>query len=497
MSTWPKATPSPTATPSPRATPSPGLGAVARRGVVWQALAFGAAKLTLLLSTVVLARTLGPDEYGFVALAAVLVLSVTVVSDLGASQALVYLPRSPRRLGAAVVLGLTGSTLLALVWVGIAPTVAAEFGHAGEGAMVATLAPVIVLTSFGMAPDAILRKDLRFARRLPAEVARGVTRAGVAIGLVLNGVGPWSLVWGEVAGATAYAVTSWVMAAPELAPGRTWFDHSEHRALLSFGLPAALNGALATAALNVDYVIIGAALGTTAVGIYLVGFRIPEMLVLSVFQVFSQVAFPVYARLQDDVPRLARGYLLSLRVQALYGFTVGATIAALSPTLVPVLFGDQYADAVPVMQAIAAYVVFRSLAAGAVDLYKAVGKPQYGVLLGVARLVVLVPVLAFAAGGGVTAVAVAQAVTALVFTVVVQGVACHLLAVSWADLARALSVPGVVAAAAALVAVVAVSAFGAFSEPVVIALAGALAALVAVAVLALLDGALLRRLVSR
>lgn len=479
-----------------KAAPSPDLGLVARQGVVWQALAFGAAKLSLLVSTVVLARVLGPDDYGFVALAAVLVLSVTVVADLGASQALVYLPRSPRRLGAAVVIGLAGSSLLALVWVVVSPLVATKLGHADWGAMVATLAAVIVLTSLGMAPDAILRKDLRFSRRLPAELARGLTRGGVAIGLVLAGVGPWSLVWGEVSGAAAFALMSWVMAAPELGPARGWFDRSEQRALLSFGLPAALNGALATAVLNVDYVIIGAALGTTAVAIYLVGFRIPEMLVLSVFQVFSQVTFPIYSRVQSDLPRLSRGYLLSLRVQSLYGLTVGATIAVLSPVLVPALFGEQYAGAVPVMQAISAYVVFRSLTAGAVDLFKAVGRPQYGVLLGVARLVVLVPVLMLATRGGVTAVAFAQAVAALVFAIVMQRVACHLLGVPWADLARALSVPVVAAAAAALTAAVAARAFGALSEVAVLALAGCLAALVALGVLALLDKALLKRLMS-
>lgn len=480
-----------------QATSSPRLGVVARRGILWQGVAFGTAKLSLLVSTVVLARVLGPDDYGFVALATVLALSLTVIADLGASQALVYLPQAPRRLGAAIVLGLAGSSVLALLWVGASPWVASELGHEDSAAMVATLGAVIVLTAFGQAPDAILRKQLRFSRRLPAELARGLTRAGVAIGLVLSGAGPWSLVWGEVLGAAAFALTSWAMAAPNLGPSRAWFDRSEHRAILSFGLPAALNGALATAVLNVDYVILGATLGTTAVGIYLVGFRIPEMLVLSVFQVFSQVAYPVYVRLHDDTARLARAYLLSLRVQSLYGLSVGAIVAVLSPLLVPVLFGEQYTETVPVMQAIAVYVVLRSLSAGAVDLFKAVGKPKYGVLLGVARLAVLIPLLTFATRGGVTAVAVAQAVAALFFTVVVQRVACRLLGLSWTHLVRAVTMPVVAAAAAAITAGSASWVLRDMPDVAVLLMASALAVLVSLGVLALLDMALLRRLTSR
>ncbi len=222
--------------------------------------------------------------------------------------------------------------------------------------------------------------------------------------------------------------------------------------MLGFGLPVALNGALATAVVNVDYVIVGWLLGTTAVGIYLVGFRIPELLVNSVFQVFSQVTYPVYTRLNGDRERLGRAYLLALRVQSLWGLSVGTTVAVLSPVLVPVLFGEQYADSVTVMQAIAAYVVLGSLSTGVTDLFKAVGKPHYGAMLQAARLVVLVPTLVVATRWGLTAVAVAVALVALVFVVVVQRLACRLLDLRWSALLGTLRVPVLAAVAAGLVA---------------------------------------------
>jgi O-antigen/teichoic acid export membrane protein len=115
-----------------------------------------------------------------------------------------------------------------------------------------------------------------------------------------------------------------------------------------------------------------------------------------------------------------------LRAQVVYGAAAGAAIAVATPVVVPVVFGESYADSVPVMQAIAAYVVFRSLAAGGVDVFKAAGRPQLGVRLALARLVVLVPVLLLAAQLGLTAVALGQAAVALGFAVVTQAILCRL-----------------------------------------------------------------------
>ena len=51
-------------------------------------------------TTIVAARVLGPDDFGFVSLAVVLVLAVCVVADAGASQALVYLDAARERFAA-------------------------------------------------------------------------------------------------------------------------------------------------------------------------------------------------------------------------------------------------------------------------------------------------------------------------------------------------------------------------------------------------------------
>jgi PST family polysaccharide transporter len=466
---------------------TPSLGTTARRGFLWQAVAFLTARLTLLASTVVLARMLGPEDYGTISLALVVVLALNVVADLGVSQAIVYLPASTRRTDAALGTALVGSATMALAWVAVAPSVARWLGRPEAATMMQVLALVLVLTSVGQVPDAVLRKQLQFSKRLPGELLRGLGRGVIAIVLALLGFGAWSLVWAEVVGAAAYAVVSWLMLARRPAPLRAWPARDEVRPLLRFGLPTALNGGLNTAVLNVDYLVVAGTLGTTSLGLYFVGFRIPELLVLSVFQIFSQVTYPIYTRVNDDPERLRGALLLSLRVQATYGMAAGAGIVATAPLLVPVVFGEGYAGTVPVMQAIACAAVFKSLSAGAIDVFKAVGRPELGAWLGVARLVVLVPTLLVATQWGIVGVAVAQAVHALVFAVATQRIACAVTHLSSGAVLRTLA-PAVVIAAA--------TAAGAYASGL---LAGgqSWASLTVVAAAGVLTGAMALRLADR
>jgi len=216
-------------------------------------------------------------------------------------------------------------------------------------------------------------------------------------------------------------------------------------------VPASLNGLLSTAAQNVDYLVVAWLLGSVALGSYFVGFRIPELVVVSVFQVFSQIAYPLFTRVKDEPERLRRAVLQGLRVQALYGLTTSVAIAVTAPLLVPVLFGAEFGPAVPVMRAIAIYALFRSLTAGAADLFKAVGRPELAMWLGVWRLVVLLPALVLGSRWGLEGVGWAQAGVALVFTVITQREICRLTGVTWRQVGTTIRSALVVAGVAGLV----------------------------------------------
>jgi PST family polysaccharide transporter len=105
----------------------------------------------------------------------------------------------------------------------------------------------------------------------------------------------------------------------------------------------------------------------------------------------------------------------------------GVALAVSAPMLVHVLFGPQWEASIAPLQALGAYATFRALGFGAVDVYKAVGRPGLAVKVSLARLLVLVPTLIMATRFGIEGVAWAQAGLAFLFALFMQATACRII----------------------------------------------------------------------
>ena len=437
---------------APGAGPSEQLTRATVNAVAWHGLSFLLGKVLVLAATIVLARVLGPEEFGLVSLALVFIGVVEVMADLGVAQALIYRRDSPRSVDAALACTIVTGFLFGGIIAAAAPFLAEALGDSAITDFLRVLGLSVALASFGIVPDVLLRRDLLFRRRLAAQLAGNATRGILSIALALMGFGAWSLVFGQLAAVVVRSVVAWsrVSFRPDL---RWWrLRWGDIRPLLAFGAPAAANGLIATVILNVDYVIVSRALGAAALGYYLLAFRLPEMVIVTAFQVISQVAFPALSRTRGQPERMRRAYLRMSRLQTMYGVVLGCVLAAAAPYLVPVVFGPGWEASVFPLQALAIYAAFRSLGMGVVDVLKAMGRPNLALGLSIARLAVIVPALMAATAYGINGVAVAQIAVALLFAVVMQVVAGRLLGASPTQLLSAFApaiLAGIVAAACA------------------------------------------------
>ena len=416
--------------PPPGGTPDPGerpLRASAVRGVLYQGVSFIGGKVLVLLATAVLARVLTPQEFGLVALALVVIAIVDVVGDGGTAQALVYLPASKRRTDAALATALAFAGALTLLAVLLAPLLAGFFNTPAVTPLLRVLSLSLLLGACASVPEALLRKDLLFHKTVTASLLKAGVTGGLSIALALSGAGVWALVWGQLGGLVVYNIALWSLVdhRPDLRFWRlSWQDSAP---LVRYGLSVSGAMLLSKAIFDVDYIIVGRMLGSEALGLYTLAFRLPELAIISVFFVISAVAFPVYSRAHDDPARLRRGYLSALRLQSAYGAAAGAGLAVLAPYVVLAVFGPQWRESTVPLTALALYAAARALGAGANDVYKALGRPGLALGLSLVRLVLLVPVLVWATRWGIEGVAWAQLAMAVVFVFLMQGLAARVM----------------------------------------------------------------------
>ncbi len=392
---------------------------------VWAGLSFGATKLAVFVSTLVLARLLVPEDFGVVAAAMTVIALFEIGLDLGVGSALIHDQEKgiTARVQTAFTLNVGVAVLLTGAFVAAAPLVAAWFRVPDQVDVFRAVAFYLLIRSLGQVHDAVLRRDLEFRRRTRAEIARALTRLVVSVVLAASGLGVWALVWGLLAAEVAGTVVNWL-----LVPFRPTFtlDRTAVPTLLSFGLAVVAVQAVSVVSTNADYLAVGRVLGTEDLGQYTIAYRLPELLIDNVYWIFSSIALPLYARARAE--GTADGFkdsmLRALTLLTFFGFPMGTALALVARDAVPVLFSEQWLPAVApmVLLALAAGVNAIGFASG--DIFPALGRP--GMLLRLDLVFATAEITAFflVAPYGITAVAWVHLASGVVY------MACRLV---WAN----------------------------------------------------------------
>src|SRR6185437_8786982 len=339
--------------------PRHGVGTRTVRGMAWAYGAYVGGRVLVLISTAILARLLTPRDFGVVALALVFTVFFEAIKDLGLSQALIVASpeeeadRAQTVFSWSVVIGI-GLTLLTAA---LSPAIAGFFHQSQLKALLPVLGLNFILRGLGTTHYTLARKHLNYRVRTVSEICEVTVRGIVGIALALSGAGAWSLVLGFVAGVAASTIALWLQV-----PFRPRAELSRRHLgdLLRFGGVLTIVDIGAVIFYNLDYLFIGRVLGAASLGLYTIGFRIPELAILNVAHVAGDVLFPAYSAIDLDL--LREGYLTSLRYLAMLTVPLAVGLILLARPVILVVFGHQWVDSIPVTRAIAAYTLFATLA---------------------------------------------------------------------------------------------------------------------------------------
>lgn len=376
-----------------------------RAGLFWSGSTFVLSKSLTFVSTLVLARLLVPAEFGVVAAVIVYLSFIELASDLGMKATVVYEQEEgvTERVQTAFTVNLAIAVVLTTFAVVLAPT-AADFFNLEDQVNLFRLASLSLLfVGLGNIHDSLLLRDLAFRRRIAPELSRGLVRGTVSIGLALSGFGAAALVGGLLAGSAARTIVLWAISPfrPRLS-----FDAGIARSMMGFGLGAALLEVMSALGQSADILAIGRVLGPTALGLYTVAFRVPELLIQSVSWNVSKVMVPALSRKREEnLAGIGAAVLSLIRYQALYTLPVAAGIAVLASPLIVVLFGSAWAPAAGVMAAVAVMAGVSTVTLPLGDVFKALGRQRALVVMSAIEYPLLAVVVVGLAPRGIVAVA--------------------------------------------------------------------------------------------
>jgi O-antigen/teichoic acid export membrane protein len=336
-------------------------------------------------SYAVMARVLGNDLIGLFGLAVITLTLSNRFSELGIDTALVARDGDIEDiLPTAFSLQLARGVVLAVVLYAVAPLVAIFFSDPRATGLVRAIAIVPILDALHNPGLVTLDRELDFRRLAGLNVAEEVTYAAVGVGVVLATGSVLAPVAGIVAKSVVRATGSFLIVSVRAVPA---FDYVEARRLISYGKWLTGTSILGWLTREGDDALVGAVLGTGALGFYRTAYQFGRAPQTEITGVINRVAFPSYANVQTDAHALRVGYRRTLQLTGALAFPAAVGAAIVAPVFVPVVLGDGWTEAVPVMQVLALTTVFHTVGASAAPLFQALDRPdlhtkiQFGVLV--------------------------------------------------------------------------------------------------------------------
>jgi PST family polysaccharide transporter len=384
----------------------------ASRGVVWtggQAL-FG--RLLSLLSFVVLARLLTPQDYGLAALAMVFIALLTMLAAAGFSQALVQQHEVDQLdLDTIFWIGLGISLVLALLTVGAAWPIAAAFDEPKLRPVLQVLSITLVFVALGSTHQAVLQRRLEFKTIASTNLVANTLATAVGVGFAFLGLGVWSLVVQTVL--TVSLTTIGLMFRSGYRP-EPQASYARFRPLFEFSRNSL--GSTVTVWLNTrtDDFLVGSVLGARTLGIYSVAYKVLQVLVEVLTLSIRMVAFPTFSRIQNDRPRLLRAYRAATGMCATVAMPVFLFSLGAAPEIVRVVFGAKWEESVPVMQILCVFGIQHVVATFCSALLSGVGRARAVFRIELAGTILQIAAFAIAVPYGIEWVAVSFVIRAYV-----------------------------------------------------------------------------------
>jgi len=322
----------------------------------------------------VLARLLQPDDFGLMAIVLIATGFAQTFADAGVSSAIIHRQDATRaQLSTLYWMTLVNGVVMFAALQAVTPALQWFFDEPRLAGPLRLTSVVFLVIPLGQQFEVLLQRELRFRRLALFETGSAAAGMVVAVVCAALGLGVFSLVWGQLTAAT-------VRSALLFATGvRTWrpepvFRLRDVREHLQFGLYQMGDRAVNFFNQRVDQLLIGSLAGASALGYYTVAYNLVMQPITRINPILTRVAFPVFARVQHDVDRVRRGFMLVRSVLATFNAPLVFGFAAVAPLVVPGVLGSRWGPSVPLIQILATVAVLRS-----------VGNPIGSVLLALGR----------------------------------------------------------------------------------------------------------------
>jgi O-antigen/teichoic acid export membrane protein len=142
-----------------------------------------------------------------------------------------------------------------------------------------------------------------------------------------------------------------------------------------------------------DDAFLGKVLGVTALGFYQMAYQIGQVPATEFAKVISKVTLPAYSKLQDNLPKLRKGYLKTLNITVVFMIPLSGGIFMLAPEFTTIFLGGKWMPMIPALRILIIAGIIRALVTTGGALFQGKGSPNIDFKMNLVRLFVMLIII--------------------------------------------------------------------------------------------------------
>lgn len=357
-----------------------------RNSFFWSALEQGGASIVGFVMQIMFARLLAPEIFGVMAILLVFISLMNTIAQSGLGLALVQRSNvTDDSYSTAFWLSIGLALVMYLVLFFSAAFIAGFYRMEELALYMRVLGISVFFNSFVSIQRSYLQRSMNFKSLFAANILSLMVSGAIGIGLAFLGYGIWALIGQNIAQGfcASVALTFFLPWRPKFV-----FLRNEARGLFQFGWKICATGLLGTLHDGVSELILGKTCNATDLGFYSQGRKYPNMVSGIMVNALSNVLFPVFSKLQDDLVRFRASMKTVLSVGTFIAAPVSLLCCVIADALVIIFLGEKWLPAVFIARL--TFVANSFLMFDLVNLraYVALGKSGLYMKINVAKMVV-------------------------------------------------------------------------------------------------------------
>ena len=347
-------------------------------GVKWTGYSTVITTVLQFVQLAVLARLLSPEAFGLMAIIMLIQGFSQAYADMGISNAIIHHQNTTEeQLSSLYWLNIIAGIIVFLCIFLVAPFITNYYKEPQLLELIHLAALSFIITPWGQQFQILLQKNLEFRVISIIEIIAVAAGTSTAIGAAFMGQGVYSIIFGMLVTTITRSVLlvgiGWKRWKPQFT-----LKINELQGYLGFGLYQMGEKSINYFNSRLDQILIGAFVGIQALGFYNLAFNLVIYPSSKINPIITRVAFPVFAKMQNNQKQLKEGYLLILKIISFINFPILCGLAVVAPLLIPLIFGEQWTGSVILVQILSFVALLRSQGNPIGSLLLAKGRADLG-----------------------------------------------------------------------------------------------------------------------